>query len=105
MQGGCSIRLDVNGMSDEDKYAFGVRCGARSDNDLNSDQFRGLCFALRVRGGLAQKRPSIIMPISVPKVFLKIFHVDRMSRISIFRMDAAIWKTLHRPSFLRWLFC
>jgi len=29
LQGGCPVRLDVAGMTEEDKYAWSVQCGAR----------------------------------------------------------------------------
>lgn len=67
LQGSCAARLDVTGMSEEDKSTWSLRCGARLG-------MRTHCFKddsvvlLVISGGHAQRLSSAAMKTYVLKV-------------------------------------
>jgi len=111
-QGSCSVRLDVADMSEEEKYTWSTRCGARlgvrTSMWLHQRQFlfarphfRWPCTSMKKRSY------DDVCPVgarSIAFVILSLIFLQRwlFSPCCPLRLDIAVWPDMHSPTELQW---
>ena len=74
LQGSCAARLDVTGMSEEDKSTWSLRCGARLGMRIYCSKNHSFVLSV-ISGGHAKRPSSAAMTMYVLKVSFRDFHL------------------------------